>query len=78
LLIASSVFACFIVPILNTIGTYDIGSIPAAGLARLIVFGFIYVAFPLPYSIVLCVVFCAPAWKAAFAKGRTSDPPSLA
>jgi len=74
LLIASSVLACFIVPILATIGTYDITSVPAEGLARLIVFGVIYVLFPVPYAIVLCVVFCTTSWKAVFAKGGAPGP----
>jgi len=69
LLIASAVVSYLTVPIIATIGTYDIGAVSAEGLARLIIFGFIYVVFPVPYAIVLCVVFLAPAWKAALAKG---------
>jgi len=75
LLIASAVFSYFTVPIIAMIGTYDLGSIPAEGLARLIVFGFIYVAFPVAYSVVLCAVFCTPAWKATFATGGARLPP---
>ena len=75
LLIASAVVSYFTVPIIGTIGTYDIGSISAEGLARLIIFGFIYVAFPVPYSAVLCAVFSMPAWKAAFATGGARLPP---
>ena len=67
LLIASAVCSNFIVPIIATIGTYDIGSI---SLARLMIFGVIYLVIPVPYSIVLCVVFAKAAWKAAFAKGQ--------
>jgi hypothetical protein len=72
LLILSSVVSYLAVPIIATIGTYDIGSISADGLIRLIIFGAIYVALPVPYSILLCVVFYKPAWKATFARGRTA------
>jgi hypothetical protein len=74
LLILSCVFSFFAVPILASIGTYDIGSIDAYGLARLIIFSVIYVVMPVPYSLVLCVVFHKPAWKAAFAKGFAMPP----
>ena len=74
LLILSSVFSYTIVPIIATIGTYDISSIDSIGLARLIIFGVIYVIFPVPYSIVLCVVFLAPASKVKFARGETPSP----
>ena len=72
LLILSSVLSYFAVPIIATIGTYDIGSISADGLARLIIFCAIYVVIPVPYSLLLGVVFYKPAWKAAFAKGWTA------
>jgi len=75
LLIASAVLSYFTTPIIGTIGTYDIGSISAEGLTRLIIFGFIYVAFPVPYSLVLCAVFSTPAWKATFAPGGARLPP---
>jgi hypothetical protein len=74
LLILSCVFSFFAVPILASIGSYDIGSIDAYGLARLIIFSVIYVVMPVPYSLVLCVVFHKPAWKAAFAKGFAMPP----
>ena len=81
LLILSSVVSYLAVPIIATIGTYGIGSISADGLIRLIVFGAIYVALPVPYSILLCVVFYKPAWKATFARGRTAScattPPAI-
>lgn len=72
LLILSSVLSYFAVPIIATIGTYDIGSISADGLVRLIIFGAIYVVLPVPYSLLLCVVFCKPAWKTTFAEGGTA------
>jgi hypothetical protein len=68
LLISSAVFSFFIVPIIATIGTYDIGSISAYGLARLIIFSAIYVVLPVLYSLLLCVVFYNTAWKTTFAK----------
>jgi uncharacterized membrane protein (DUF2068 family) len=76
LLILSSVFAFFTVPILASIGTYDIASIDAYGLARLIIFSVIYVVLPVPYSLLLCAVFYKPAWKTAFANG-VAFPPDL-
>ena len=72
LLICSSVFSFFILPIIASIGTYDIGSISASGLARLIIFGAIYLGLPALYPLLLCVVFFSPAWKITFAKGRTA------
>ena len=72
LLILSAVFSYLAVPIIATIGTYDIGSIDAGGMARLILFSAIYVLFPVPYSLVLCVVFYKPAWKTTFATSRTA------
>ena len=74
LLILSCVFSFFIVPILASIGSYNIGSIDAYGLARLILFSIIYVVLPVPYALLLCVVFYKPAWKAAFAKGFAIPP----
>ena len=67
LLILSSVCSYLAVPIIATIGTYDIGSISAEGLVRLIIFSAIYVVLPVPYSLVLCIVFHKPAWKTIFA-----------
>jgi hypothetical protein len=72
LLIVSAVLSFFAVPIIATIGTYDIGSIGAYNLARLIIFSAIYVVVPVPYALLLCVVFYKPAWKTTFAKGVTA------
>jgi hypothetical protein len=69
LLILSSVAAYFIVPIIASIGTYALGSISAEGLARLIVFGAVDVVLPVPYALILFVVFSKPLWKSTFAKG---------
>ena len=69
LLILSAVSSYVTVPIIASIGTYDLGSIVASGLVRLIIFGAICVVLPVLYSGVLCVAFHTPAWKAAFAKG---------
>jgi hypothetical protein len=72
LLIVSSVFSYFAVPVIATIGTYDIGSISADGLTRLIIFCAMYVALPVPYALLLCVVFYKPARKATFERGWTA------
>jgi hypothetical protein len=72
LLVFSCVVSYFTHPIISTIGTYDIRSIDASGLARLIIFSVIYVVIPVLYSPLLCVVFYNPAWKTAFAKGGTA------
>jgi hypothetical protein len=69
LLIFSSVLSFFVVPIIATIGTYNVNSISDYNLARLIVFSVICVVFPVVYSLLLCIVFHKPAWKATFAKG---------
>jgi hypothetical protein len=69
LLIVSAVSSFLVVPIIASIGAYDLGSLGAYDLARLILFSAVYAVLPLAYSLVLCVVFCTPAWKAAFAKG---------
>jgi hypothetical protein len=70
LLIVSAVCSFFVVPIISSIGSYDIRSISAAGLARLILFGVLYVALPVAYSILLFVIFSRSDWKAAIAKDR--------
>jgi hypothetical protein len=72
LLIFSCVFSFFMVPIIASIGAYDIGSIGAYDLARLIIFSVIYVVLPVIYSFLLCIVFYKPAWKTTFAKGWTT------
>jgi hypothetical protein len=71
LLIVSCVGSFVVVPIIATIGTglYDIRSIDAYGLARLIIFSVIYIVIPVPYSPIIFLVFHKPAWKATFAKG---------
>jgi hypothetical protein len=69
LLIVSSAASYFIVPIIASIGTYDLGSISAEGLARLIVFSTVDVILPVPYALILFVVFSKPLWKSTFAKG---------
>jgi hypothetical protein len=61
------------VPIIASIGTYDPGEVDADGLARLIVFGAIFLAIPLIYAPVLCIALSRSAWKATF----TPAPPPL-
>jgi hypothetical protein len=61
LLIPSAVLSCFAIPIIASIGTYDFGSLPASGLARLTLFAAIYVVVPVLYSLVLCVSLCKAA-----------------
>lgn len=72
LLIFSAVLSYFVVPIIATIGTYDLGAVGGDGLIRLLVFGLIDIGIPVTYSLLLCAVFCKPAWKTAFAKGWTA------
>jgi hypothetical protein len=72
LLILSSVCSFFVVPIIASIGTYDVRSLSAEGLARLVLFGIIYVVLPVSYSVFLFVVFSRADWRATFAKGRTA------
>jgi hypothetical protein len=72
LLIASAVSSYFIVPIIATIGTYNISSIDIFGLVRLIIFSTIYVILPVTYCIVLWIVFHKPTWRHTFAKGGTA------
>ena len=55
LLIISAALSCFTIPIIASIGTYDFGSLPASGLARLIIFSATYVVVPVLCSVVLCV-----------------------
>jgi hypothetical protein len=68
LLLVSAVFSFFIVPIIATIGTYDIGSLGAYDLARLVIFSSLYVVLPVIFSVVLFIVFNNSAWKTTFAK----------
>jgi len=75
LLIFSCVGSFVAVPIIATIGTYDVRSIDAYGLVRLIIYSVIYIVIPVilvPYSLILFVVFYKPAWKVTFAKGRAT------
>lgn len=60
LLILMSVFTPLIIPVLASIGSYDL----SAGNPGLILFAGIYVALPVSYAVVLCVVFRKPAWRA--------------
>jgi len=68
LLLLSCVCSFVAVPIISTIGTYDIGSISGFGLVRLIIFSAIYIVIPVPYSIILWALFYRPAWRTTFAK----------
>jgi len=70
--ILSAALSCFMVPIIASIGTYDLASLSAANLARLTIFVLVYVVLPVSYSVVLFVVFYRPAWRAAFARGATA------
>jgi hypothetical protein len=73
LLIASAALSCFLVPIIASIWTYDLGSISAEAWARLIIFCMVYVVVPVSYAVLLLVVFSRPSWKVAFAKARRHD-----
>jgi hypothetical protein len=70
LLMLSSAISFSAVPIIASIGTYDIGSLSAYGLARLIIFGALYVAFPAPYALLLYFVFYKPPRRPTFGKDR--------
>ncbi len=75
LLIVCCVSSFFLVPIIasiGTIGTNDLRAIDAFNLVRLALFSAIFVAIPVIYAPILCLVFSRPAWKAAFA----SDQPA--
>jgi hypothetical protein len=72
LLIFSSVFSFFTVPIIASIGSYDISSISTEGLVRLIIFGGIDVVLPVFFSFILFAAFYKPGWKATLAKDRTA------
>ena len=76
-LLTSSAIASFIaLPIIGTLGTHGLGEIDAYGLLRLIIFSAIYVVVPVPYSLILWIMFCKPARKTAFAKD-SDEPPRL-
>jgi hypothetical protein len=57
------------VPIIASIGTYDLGSLSADQVARLTIFVFVDVVIPVSYAFVLGVLFQTPAWRATFAEG---------
>jgi uncharacterized membrane protein (DUF2068 family) len=71
LLILSAVFSFFNVPIIASIGSYDIGSLAAYDLVRLIIFCGIYLVVPAFYALLLCATLFNPAWRSNFAKGST-------
>jgi hypothetical protein len=71
LLILSCAFSFLMVPIIASIGTYDLGSLSAYDLTRLIIFIVAYVALPVSYGHLLCIVFQTRKWKAAFATDST-------
>jgi hypothetical protein len=68
LLIVCCVLSFFLVPIIGSIGTYDLRAIDAFNLVRLALFSAIFLAIPIIYAPILCVAFSRPAWKAGFAK----------
>jgi hypothetical protein len=68
LLILSTALSFFAVPIIASIGTYNLGSLSAYDLVRLTIFVALYVVVPVSYAFVLCVVFYRPAWRTTFAK----------
>jgi hypothetical protein len=68
LLILLSIGSYLTLPILATIGTYNLAELGAPGLTRLIIFSTINILIPVPYAVILCVVFCKSARKTAFAK----------
>jgi hypothetical protein len=69
LLIVCCALSFFLVPIIASIGTYDLRAIDAFNLVRLALFSAIFLAIPIIYAPILCVAFSRPAWKAAFRKG---------
>jgi hypothetical protein len=64
LLIASAVLSYFTVPIIASIGTYNLSAISAGGLARLTIFCLVYVVVPVSCAVILFVIFSRPSWKA--------------
>jgi hypothetical protein len=65
LLILTSAFTPLIIPVLASIGSYDL----SATNAGLTLFAVSYLALPLSYALVLSVVFRKSAWRAMFAQG---------
>ena len=72
LLIVSAVLSYFAIPIIDSIGTYDLDSISAEGWVRLIIFCVVYVVVPVSYALLLFIVFSTSWWKAAFSKDATA------
>jgi hypothetical protein len=70
LLIICCVLSFLLVPIIASIGTYDLRVIDAFNLVRLALFSAIFLAIPMIYAPILFIAFSRPAWKAAFAKER--------
>jgi hypothetical protein len=62
LLIVSAALSYFLIPIIASIGTYDLASISAEGLVRLIIFCVVYVVLPVSYALILFVVLNTRAW----------------
>jgi hypothetical protein len=71
LLIICCVLSFFLVPIIASIGTYDLRAIDAFNLVRLALFSAIFLAIPALYAPILCIAFSRPAWKAAFGKSQS-------
>jgi hypothetical protein len=72
LLIVSAMLSYFTIPIIASIGTYDLRSISSEGLARLIIFCGAYVAVPVSYALILFIVFSTHSRKSAHAKGEAA------
>ena len=69
LLILSSVISFVTLPILSSMVTADLRSLSSYDLVRVTLFGATHVLLPVPYGLLLLIIFHKPAWKAAFAKG---------
>jgi hypothetical protein len=72
LLIVSAVLSYFLIPIIASIGTYDLHSISAEGWVRLMIFCVAYVGLPVSYAVILLIVFSTHSWKQAFAKSAAA------
>jgi ABC-type polysaccharide/polyol phosphate export permease len=69
LLIVCCALSFFLVPIIGSIGTYDLRTIDAFNLVRLAAFSAIFIAIPVIYAPILCIAFNKRAWKTVFAEG---------
>jgi hypothetical protein len=72
LLIMSCVLSFFAVPAIASIGTIgasDLRAVDTFDLVRLALFVAIFIAIPVIYAPILCIVFNTRAWKTAFAEG---------